>query len=199
MGNVSLLYDLHVHTSNYSPCGCSSAEDMCRRAISCGLTGIALTEHDLWWPEGEFYELQAKFPDLIIFRGVEYACLDDHFLVILPEPKSGANLRFREISELISRVHDLGGILIWAHPFRYDRRIPEWLGDANLDGMEVDSNNMDNRAKYLALEVAGDRGYKVFQNSDAHFVDTLGSYYNEFPVLLEDEKKLVSHIKSMHS
>lgn len=192
---MACLYDLHVHTSNYSPCGRSSADEMCRKAIAFGLTGIALTEHDLWWPEGEFYELQAKYPDLIIFRGVEYACLDDHFLVFLPEPNYGNDLRFRNISELISRVHDLSGIVIWAHPFRYDRSIPDWLQDANLDGMEVDSNNMDIRAKCLALEVAKDRGYKVFQNSDAHIVDTLGRYYNDIPVLLNNVKKLISYIK----
>jgi histidinol phosphatase-like PHP family hydrolase len=61
--------------------------------------------------------------------------------------------------------------------------------------MEVDSNNMDIRAKYLALEVAKDRGYKVFQNSDAHIVDTLGRYYNDIPVLLNNVKKLISYIK----
>ena len=159
------------------------------------MTGIALTEHDLWWPEGEFRKLQAKFPDLIVFRGVEYACHDDHFLVFLPEPNHGAKLRFRHISELISRVHDQGGILIWAHPFRYDRSIPAWLQDANLDGIEVDSNNMDSRAKSLALEVAKDRGYKVFQNSDSHIVDTLGGYYNDIPILLQNVEKLISYIK----
>ena len=196
---MAFLYDLHVHTSNYSPCGRSSADEICRKAISSGLTGIALTEHDLWWPEGEFRELQAKYPDLIIFRGIEYACLDDHFLVFLPEPNCGANLRFRSISELISEVHDLGGIVIWAHPFRYDRRIPEWLQDADLDGMEVDSNNMDIRAKCLALEAARDRAYKVFQNSDAHIVDTLGRYYNDIPVLLKNLKNLINYIKLMDS
>jgi histidinol phosphatase-like PHP family hydrolase len=61
--------------------------------------------------------------------------------------------------------------------------------------MEVDSNNMDIRAKCLALKVAKDRGYKVFQNSDAHIVDTMGRYYNDFPVLLENVKKLISYIK----
>jgi histidinol phosphatase-like PHP family hydrolase len=168
---------------------------MCRKAISLGLTGIALTEHDLWWPEGEFRKLQAKFPDLIIFRGVEYVCLKDEFLVFLPEPNYGTDLRFRNISELISRVHDLGGIVIWAHPFRYDRSIPEWLQYANLDGMEVDSSNMDIKAKCLALEVARDRGYKVFQNSDAHIVDTLGRYYNDIPILLKNVNQLIRHIK----
>ncbi len=192
---MALLYDLHVHSNNYSPCGRSSADEMCRKAISSGLTGIALTEHDLWWPEGEFRKLQAKFPDLIIFRGVEYACLDDHFLVFLPEPNYGVALRFSNILELISRVHDLEGIVIWAHPFRYDRSIPEWLQDANLDGIEVDSNNMDITAKGLALEVARDRGYKIFQNSDAHIVDTLGRYYNDIPVLLKNVKKLIRYIK----
>jgi hypothetical protein len=169
---------------------------MCRKAITFGLTGIALTEHDFWWSEGEFRELQAKFPDLIIFRGVEYACLDDHFLVFLPEPNYGTDLRFRNISELISRVHDLGGIVIWAHPFRYDRSIPEWLQDANLDGMEVNSINMDFKAKCLARQVAKDRGYTVFQNSDAHIVDTLGSYYNDIPVHLKNVKKFIRYIKS---
>jgi len=192
---MTWLYDLHVHTSNYSPCGRSSADEMCRKAISFGLTGIGLTEHDLWWPEDEFRRLQAKFPDLIVFRGVEYSCIDDHFLVYLPEPNYGTDLRFRNILELDSRVHDLGGIVIWAHPFRYDRSIPEWLQYANLDGMEVDSYNMDNRAKCLALEIARDRGYKVFQNSDAHIVDTLGSYYNEVPVLLKNVNRLIRYIE----
>lgn len=191
---MTFLYDLHVHSDNYSPCGRSSADEMCRKAISSGLTGIALTEHDLWWPEGEIQKLQAKFPDLIIFRGVEYACLDDHFLVFLPEPNYGATLRFSNILELISSVHDLGGIVIWVHPFRYDRSIPEWLQDANLDGIEVDSNNMDTIAKSLAVRAAEDRGYKVFQNSDAHIVETLGRHYNEIPVLLENVKKLISYI-----
>jgi len=168
---------------------------MCRKAISFGLTGIALTEHDLWWPEGEFRKLQAKFPDLIVLRGVEYVCHKDEFLVFLPEPNYGTDLRFRNISELITRVHDLGGIVIWAHPFRYDRSIPEWLQCANLDGMEVDSSNMDIKAKRLALEVAKDRGYKVFQNSDAHIVDTLGRYYNDIPVLLENVNQLIRYIK----
>ena len=192
---MALLYDLHVHTSNYSPCGRSSADEMCRKAISLGLTGIALTEHDLWWPEGEFRKLQAKFPDLIVLRGVEYVCLKDEFLVFLPEPNYGVALRFSNILELISSVHDLGGIVIWAHPFRYDRCIPEWLQYANLDGMEVDSSNMDIKAKCLALEVARDRGYKVFQNSDAHIVDTLGRYYNDIPVLLKNVNQLIRYIK----
>ena len=192
---MALLYDLHVHTSNYSPCGRSSADEMCRKAISLGLTGIALTEHDLWCPEGEFRKLQAKFPDLIVLRGVEYVCLKDEFLVFLPEPNYGTDLRFPTFSELISRVHDLGGIVIWAHPLRYDRSIPEWLQYANLDGMEVDSNNMDIKAKCLALEVARDRGYKVFQNSDAHIVDTLGRYYNDIPVLLKNVNQLIRYIK----
>lgn len=43
--------------------------------------------------------------------------------------------------------------------------------------------------------VVRDRGYRVFQNSDAHIVDTLGRYYNDIPVLLNNEKKLISYIK----
>jgi histidinol phosphatase-like PHP family hydrolase len=73
--------------------------------------------------------------------------------------------------------------------------MPDWLQDAKLDGIEVDSMNMDIRAKSLALEVAKDRGYKVFQNSDAHILDTLGKYYNNIPVLLKSVKELIGYIK----
>ena len=64
-----------------------------------------------------------------------------------------------------------------------------------MDGMEVDSNNMDVTAKSLALRVAKDRGFKVFQNSDAHIVDTLGRYYNDIPVLLKNVNQLIRYIK----
>jgi histidinol phosphatase-like PHP family hydrolase len=64
-----------------------------------------------------------------------------------------------------------------------------------LDGIEVDSNNMDIRANCLALEVAKDRGYKVFQNSDAHHVDCMGRYYNDIPVFPKSVNELISYIK----
>jgi hypothetical protein len=32
---------------------------------------------------------------------------------------------------------------------------------------------------------------KVFQNSDAHIVDTLGRYYNDIPVLLKNVNQLI--------
>ena len=83
------FYDFHVHTSNYSSCGRSYAEAMCRKAIASGLHGIALTEHDVWWSTKEHQRLVEQFPGLTIFQGIELTRAEGDFLTFLPEPKEG--------------------------------------------------------------------------------------------------------------
>ena len=84
-----MLYDFHIHTREYSDCSISSAEEMCLKAVEAGLSGIALTEHDVWWPLTDIQELQHRFPQLTIMRGIEYSCPEGHFLVFLPDPGNG--------------------------------------------------------------------------------------------------------------
>ena len=38
-------YDLHVHTSNISPCGHVDAEEVARLYAQAGYTGIVVTNH----------------------------------------------------------------------------------------------------------------------------------------------------------
>jgi predicted metal-dependent phosphoesterase TrpH len=190
-----MKYDLHVHTSRYSECAVSSPEAMCRTAIQRGLAGIALTEHDMWWPAAEYEDLRRRFPELTIFQGVEYAVPEGHFLVFLPDPLDDLPYQ-RDLESLNAAVRRAGGVLIWAHPFRYDRTIPVWLPRLRPDAMELASSNMPSRVQSLARQVAEQWRIPALQNSDAHEARWLGSYCNDIPVKLKSNRDLVDYMKT---
>ena len=190
-----MKYDFHVHTSNYSLCSRSSAASICCRAVEIGLTGIALTEHDLWWPRSELNALRNRFPDLTILQGIEYACPEGHFLVFLPHPEARPAFKAHGILNLIKEIHHQNGIVIWAHPFRFDYSFyPVWLDATELDGIEVASHNMDSPLKTLAQGLALQTGIRPFKNSDAHHVDNLGKYFNEIEVLFKDTRDFIDYV-----
>jgi predicted metal-dependent phosphoesterase TrpH len=190
-----MKYDFHIHSSNYSPCSRSTASSICHKAVEMGLTGIAFTEHDLWWPQSELTALRNEFPELTILEGIEYACREGHFLVFLPHPEAHRDLNARRIMNLCEAVHHQNGIVIWAHPFRFDYSLyPDWLDAVGLDGIEVASYNMDEPLKILAKRVAVQKGIMQFKNSDAHHVDNLGKYFNEFPIVLKDNRDFIDYV-----
>lgn len=190
-----MKYDLHVHTSRYSACAISSPEAVCRTAIKQGLTGIALTEHDVWWPAAEYEELRRAFPELSIFNGVEYAVPEGHFLVFLPDAKDCLPF-FPDLLRLGAEARRRGGVLIWAHPFRYDRNPPVWLARLCPDAMELASTNMSSAVQALARQIAAKWRIPGLTNSDAHQAASVGRYFNEIPVLLRDNRDLVGYLKS---
>jgi predicted metal-dependent phosphoesterase TrpH len=190
-----MLYDFHIHTREYSACSVSSAEEMCLHAVEAGLAGIALTEHDTWWPLADIQKLQRGFPELTIMRGIEYTCPEGHFLVFLSNPESGKLPGWCSVSDLIPLVHDHGGIVIWAHPFRFNKTWPNWLEHTPPDGMEVASSNMHRRAETMAAGVAADRGIIRFRNSDAHHLSMLGGYGNELDCSLTSVEDFITYVR----
>ncbi len=189
-----MLYDFHIHTREYSDCSISSAQEMCVKALEAGLAGIALTEHDAWWPLADMQELQHRFPELTIIRGIEYSCPEGHFLVFLPDPGNGNLPGWRSVVELIPLVHHHGGIVIWAHPFRFDKTRPSWLKHVKPDGMEVASSNMHRQAEAMAKKVAAARGILTFRNSDAHHANLIGNYSNELDIPLTCVEDFITYV-----
>jgi predicted metal-dependent phosphoesterase TrpH len=191
-----MLYDFHVHTREYSDCSISSAEEICQRAIDLGLAGIALTEHDLHWPLSEFQKLQQRYPVLTIFRGMEYSCPEGHFLVFLPNPENGDIPGWCSVIDLIPLVHKYGGIVIWAHPFRFSSKRPKWLNSVQPDGMEIASSNMHRQAEARARKVAANRGILTFRNSDAHDAFIVGRYGNELDIHLACVEDFIAYVRT---
>ena len=191
-----MKYDLHVHTARYSPCALSSPDVVCRAAVDQGLTGIALTEHDLWWPVSEYDKLRRRYPGLTIFHGVEYAVPEGHFLVFLPDPEQELPL-LKDLANLVPAVRRYGGVLIWAHPFRYKRTPVGWLSRIRPGAMELASSNMTAAVQSLARETAAQWQIPGLHNSDAHHIGSLGRFYNDLPVKLEDNRDLVDYLKAL--
>jgi predicted metal-dependent phosphoesterase TrpH len=197
MDNAMLMqYDLHVHTSRYSECALSSPDAMCRTAIRQGLHGIALTEHDFWWPPIEYDQLQRRFPELTILHGVEYAVFEGHFLVFLPDPAHVLPYGL-DLLGLAAQVRRHGGILIWAHPFRYERTPPDWLSQVRLDALEVASTNMNPAVQAMARKAAHHWRIPTVTNSDAHHTGSVGAYYNDFPVKCTSNRDLINVVRAL--
>ena len=190
-----MLYDFHIHTPEYSDCSISSAEEMCQRAVDSGLAGIALTEHDFWRPPSEIQELQQRFPQLTIMRGMEHSSPEGHFLVFLPNPENGDIPGWCSVLDLIPLVHNYGGIVIWAHPFRFSSKRPNWLNHVQPDGMEVASSNMHRQAEAKAKKFAADRGIVTFHNSDAHDAFIVGKYGNELDIHLTCVEEFIDYVR----
>ena len=167
---------------------------MCQRAVEKGLAGIALTEHDFWRPPSEIQELQERFPELTIIRGMEHSCPEGHFLVFLPNPENGDIPAWCSVLDLIPLVHNYGGIVIWAHPFRFSSKWPKWLKHVRPDGMEVASSNMHRQAEAKARKVAADRGILTFHNSDAHDAFIVGRYINELDIELTCVEDFITYV-----
>lgn len=193
---TTMKYDLHVHTSRYSPCSLETPEALCRQAVRLGLRGIALTEHELWWPDGELNALRRQFPDLVLFRGSEYTCREGHFLVFISDDQQDLPPQHLDALKLIDAVHERSGLIIWAHPFRFGEPWSEWVNRADLDGIEVSSSNMNGRTGQVAQQVARERGLRTFCNSDTHSLDTLGLYYNELAEDLASTSELIRSLRA---
>jgi hypothetical protein len=161
------------------------------------LTGFALTEHDIWWPLSEYEELKGFFPELVIFHGVEYAVSEGHFLVFLPDPAQNLP-HLSGLASLATHVRRHGGVIIWAHPFRYTRTPPNWLPRLCPDAMELSSSNMSSAVQSLARELAAKWQIPGFHNSDAHHAASLGLFYNDIEVKLTDNRALVDYIKALN-
>jgi hypothetical protein len=190
-----MLYDFHIHTREYSDCSISSAEEMCQRAVEKGLAGIALTEHDFWRPPSEIQELQQRFPELTIIQGMEHSCPEGHFLVFLPNPENGDIPGWCSVLDLVPLVHNYGGIVIWAHPFRFSSKRPSWLRHAQPDGLEIASSNMHRQAEAMAKRIAVQRNILTFRNSDAHDAFIVGSYGNELDIQLTCVEDFITYVR----
>ena len=75
-----MKFDLHMHTTRYSPDSRMEPLDLVRRARQVGLDGVVITEHDWLWTETELEELRAAEPGLVVLAGMEVSCREGHFL-----------------------------------------------------------------------------------------------------------------------
>ncbi len=187
------LYELHAHSCHGSACGVATIEDLLRHFKGLGYAGLVITEHFLggntavdrtlsWeqivtdysyaWREGQTL---ARELDMDLLFGLEEGYgKGKEFLVYGIEPEFLLERPFlrRAPVEVWSReVHEAGGVLIYAHPFRDRDYItdPLEMPDMRLaDGVEIWNRANEPEANARAEAVFGGSGCILTAGSDAH-------------------------------
>jgi len=188
--------DMHVHTKKYSQCAVPDAEQMVTAAIEAGLDGIVLTEHNHMWKVDEINQLREKFPGFKIFNGVEVSVKDVGDILVYGVSYSFAVYKDMPIQELVCKVREEGGIMAIAHPYRYQDYIPDEIFEYQIDGVEVMSCNIRAYMKEKVDELCRKLGAIGIAGSDAHITSSVGVFATEFNSRIENEKELVSALKS---
>jgi len=153
------LYETHIHTYQGSACAKNNGYDMAQAAYEYGYTGIIITDHawggntrvDRSLPWKEWVEqfalgyLDAKrfadTHDFDVFWGYEAGFNGTEFLVYGVSPEWMINhpkLRDADEKEHYEMIHEAGGMVIQAHPFRDEEYIPlQRLFPHHVDGVEA--------------------------------------------------------------
>ena len=199
------LYETHLHTCQGSRCAHNTGEEMAKACKAAGYTGIFVTEHNwggntcidrsLPWKEfveqwSRGYESAKETGDKIgldVFYGMETGFHGTEFLIygitkewLMDTPE----FRTATVEEQFKLVHEGGGIVIHAHPYREEPYIPEIrLFPEYVDGVEgvnathssplsLSHNNpiYNNRA----VDYAQKYGFRMTAGSDIHSVNLFG-------------------------
>ena len=176
--DLQFRYETHVHTCQASRCGVSTGAEQAEFYHSLGYQGIILTDHffggntavprDLSWEDrvkrfcsGYEDALQAgKRLGLDVFFGWEQNYQGDEFLVYGLSPEylaSHPQVETWTRAEQLRYVHEAGGCVVQAHPFRDRDYIPKiTLCDLFADGIEAanffNHPDWDARAYYFGLK-----------------------------------------------
>ncbi len=168
---MNYIYETHMHCSQASACAGSTGAEMARAYKEAGYTGIIMTDHffngnsaiskDLPWEarvngfcagyedayaEGQRIGLQVFFGLESNFNGQEFLIygVDKQWLLAHPEIETVTpDVQYK-------LVHEAGGMVIQAHPFREDWYIDKVRVYADaIDGVEVYNIGNERRGALL--------------------------------------------------
>lgn len=184
-------YETHLHTSEASGCAVKSAAEQVQTYKELGYTGIIVTDHffngnscvpkDLPWEERidlfcqgyENAKAEGEQIGLSVFFGWEASFSGTDFLIYGLDKtwlKHHPDILSWSVEEQYRKVHEDGGIVVHAHPYRVRPYIKEIrLFPEYVDAVEV--LNVGNRNKVFdrrALLYARKHKLPVTAGTDAH-------------------------------
>lgn len=198
-------YELHLHTCQGSACGRNTGAEMAKAAKEYGYDGIVVTDHawggntavdrSLPWEEWmrqyiKGYEDAKAWGDengLLVMFGMETGFDGTEFLLYGLTPEYMINtpaFRNASISEQLKLVHEGGGIVMQAHPYREEYYIPEVrLFPDDVDGVEsINATHTSHLSKAhlgmeyneRAIEYAREHNFPTCAGSDVHTTTMFG-------------------------
>jgi len=171
--------DLHIHTSERSSCALSTTLQQLTAAREAGLGAVAITDHHRLVPTRQRREWGELFPELQILPGIEIT-LDSEGEDILVVGLDDVRLERYAWSwpDLHDHAREHGGLLILAHPYRYQPEIRIDLDRWRPDALEGYSANVPTRHRGRIRADAERLGVPLVANSDAHWAGGIGEYAN---------------------
>ncbi len=201
-------FDIHIHTRRYSGCSFIQFEDVIGQAVAAGLSGIALTEHGMRWPDAEFDALcrQGDAQGIVLINGQEIHAKDKR------GRSEGEYLIFglgRSVTEtvaaadLIETVHAEGGIVIAAHPYKLSRGgRSHYYGAGNLvyqlklDGIELCHPDHNEQALEKVRRAMEELHIPGTGGSDAHKILNIGANATLFQNPVRSEEDFIREIRA---
>ncbi len=184
--------EMHVHSASVSNCATVYEEDIVERYIAAGYTSLVLTNHlsrftyknkkfdhsaDPWDVKIDYYMngldrmRTAAAGRINVLLGVELRSnldendylihgIDEAFLRSFPE------IMDTPIADVVTRVHEAGGLLFQAHPFRNNMRITK---PSILDGIEVYNGHSGQESRNDIANMWADKfGLRKLSGTDYH-------------------------------
>lgn len=211
-------YETHCHSNQCSKCAHSTAQELVRAYKAAGYAGLILTDHFIhgntcvdpslpWEKRMECYYnayLQAKAEgdklDFDVIFGLEHAygggqevlCYGIDLAFLLNNP----DIPEFTLEQFATRVHEYGGILIQAHPYRFGGwEVPVRMDI--IDGIEVFNAGNDPLKNQMALQKAQERPCILTSGADTHYTGEarIGQAGIALPYRVRDEKELVAALK----
>ncbi len=212
-------YETHLHTSNVSKCGRATVEEQVKFYASLGYDGLFVTEHfmrgncvidrTLPWEEQidqycSSYEMAVEYGKeygIKVFFGVEVSFGGSDLLVYgLGKEwlKRHPELMTVEQDEFCDLVHESGGFIVHAHPFREASYIIMSCVLPNReDAVEIFNPGCHDQANKLAKIYAREYGLPMTAGSDNHAGAGQEQFYGyETAVPLESETDYIHALKN---
>ncbi len=204
MSSKGFIIDLHVHTSQASPCSSADVDLLIEEARKIGLDGICLTDHNFVWEPAAVEELRRRHAFMIL-AGNEITTDQGDMLVFGLSRDIKGIIRLEDLRGEVDRA---GGFLIVAHPFR--GFLTFGIGELGLsvekamqrplfkyvDAVEILNGKVTENENRFAAEVASGLGLPATGGSDAHEVSETGRYATRFSDVIKNERDLVNALKS---
>ena len=172
--------ELHLHTRRYSSCSTATPFELMEAMVRTGYDAVYLTEHDAVWADWEIRDLQAEFPAIRIFGGVELTLSWDplqHLLVLgTSDPEY---LEMDDAAAVIHKAREEGHLTIAAHPFRWDGAADVLTGASPPDAIEYNTCNHGAKQALRAHETAQILGLPLVNGGDVHSLAFVNRFWIE--------------------
>ncbi|MGC8646328.1 MAG: PHP domain-containing protein [Thermoplasmata archaeon] len=171
--------DIHIH-SIYSNDGKLTVEEIIKIMEKKGYDLIAITDHNSFKAHTRTYDTKLK-----IIKGIEVSSCCGHILAL---NVSGEIKKGLSIDETIEMIHDLGGIAIAAHPYRFWSGLgPENTRKHSFDAIEILNGRSFEKDNIKSKILAEELNRPVSAGSDAHLEHEFGRVWIDFESDIVDD------------